>query len=53
MCTALGTNDYDRYTAKRGVRCVSLEGLDVGFGKVVLDFVVASGNHVEQMSWDK
>ena len=55
VCTldrpALGTNGYDRYhgsvQGEGDVRFVSLKGLDTGFRKVVPDFAVSSGNHVE------
>ena len=42
--------DTGRYTAKGDV---SLEGLDAGYRKVAPDFVLASGHHVEEASWDK
>ncbi len=29
------------------------EGLDAAFRKVVPDFIIASGKHVEEASWDK
>ena len=50
---ALGTNDYDRQHSEEDAILVSLEGLDASFRKVVPDFVVTSGSHVEEASWDE